>query len=141
MSCGSEEKSGNVKSNGKPGDQKYKNLNIMRTYHKAFLWNKKILNLHLKWHILRSYCFIAEVNLKNSLLVKKVFVGYPFINMQRHRMFTRTRSYGTFCKHKGNYNSTPKYKVTVYKYLKFSITFKHLQNHWHCYFIWNTYNV
>ena len=26
-----------------------------------FLWNKKILNLCLRWHILRSYCFVAEV--------------------------------------------------------------------------------
>ena len=26
-----------------------------------FLWNKKILNLCLRWNILRSYCFLVEV--------------------------------------------------------------------------------
>ena len=30
----------------------------------AFLWNKKILDLCLRWHILRSYCFVAEVTLR-----------------------------------------------------------------------------
>ena len=29
-----------------------------------FLWNKKILNLWLRWHILRSYRFVAEVTFK-----------------------------------------------------------------------------
>ena len=27
----------------------------------TFLWNKKIINLCLRWHILRIYCFVAEV--------------------------------------------------------------------------------
>ena len=31
-----------------------------------FLWNKKILNLYLKWHILRKYHFVAEVTFKNQ---------------------------------------------------------------------------
>ena len=26
-----------------------------------FLWNKKILNIYLRWHISRNYCFVAEV--------------------------------------------------------------------------------
>ena len=30
----------------------------------TFLWNKKIIDLCLRWHILRSYCFVAEVTLK-----------------------------------------------------------------------------
>ena len=30
----------------------------------TFLWNKKILNLCLRWHILRSYRFLAEVTFK-----------------------------------------------------------------------------
>ena len=30
----------------------------------TFLKNKKILNLCLTWHILRSYCFVAEVTFK-----------------------------------------------------------------------------
>ena len=34
---------------------------ISREWRITFLWNKKILNLHLRWHILRSYCFVVEV--------------------------------------------------------------------------------
>ena len=30
----------------------------------AFLWNKKIIDLCLRWHILRSYCVVAEVTLR-----------------------------------------------------------------------------
>ena len=30
-----------------------------------FLRNKKIFNLCLRWHILRSYCFLAEVTFKS----------------------------------------------------------------------------
>ena len=30
----------------------------------TFLENRKILNLCLKWHILKSYCFVAEVTFK-----------------------------------------------------------------------------
>ena len=35
-----------------------------------FLWNKKILNLCLRWHILRSYRFLAEVTFKRVLYGK-----------------------------------------------------------------------
>ena len=34
-----------------------------------FLRNKKILNLCLRWHILRSYCFVSEVTFKDNLKV------------------------------------------------------------------------
>ena len=30
-------------------------------WHITFLWNKKVLNLCLRWHILRNYHFAAEV--------------------------------------------------------------------------------
>ena len=30
----------------------------------TFLWNKKILDLYLRWHILRSYFYVVEVTLK-----------------------------------------------------------------------------
>ena len=33
----------------------------------TFLRNKKILNLCLRWHFLRSYCFVAEVTFKDFL--------------------------------------------------------------------------
>ena len=32
-----------------------------------FLWNKKILNLCLRWHILRIYCFVAELTFNEEL--------------------------------------------------------------------------
>ena len=32
-----------------------------------FLQNKKILNLYLRWQILRSYCFVAEVIIKSYM--------------------------------------------------------------------------
>ena len=31
-----------------------------------FLWNKKTLNLCLRWNIQRSYCFVVEVTFKNT---------------------------------------------------------------------------
>ena len=34
-----------------------------------FLWNKKNLNLCLRWHILRCYHFVAEVTFNRALLV------------------------------------------------------------------------
>ena len=42
------------------GMEKYKNLNILRTEHN-FSTKKKILNLCLGWHILRSYRLVKEV--------------------------------------------------------------------------------
>ena len=33
----------------------------------TFAWNKKILNLCVRWHILRSYRFVAEVTFKELL--------------------------------------------------------------------------
>ena len=35
----------------------------------AFLRSKKIINLCLRWHILRSYCFAAEIIFKKTLMV------------------------------------------------------------------------
>ena len=62
----------------------------------TFLWNKKILNLCLRWHILKSYCFVAEVTFKLlifffkiSLLNKKklLFSSAFKFNPDRHRKF------------------------------------------------------
>ena len=54
----------------------------------TFLWNKKILNLCFRWHILKSYCFVAEVTFKLlifffkiSLLNKKNFFSLPLSNL------------------------------------------------------------
>ena len=35
---------------------------------KIFLWNQKIINLWLRWHILRSYRFVAEVTFKLQIV-------------------------------------------------------------------------
>ena len=39
-----------------------------------FLRNKKILNLCFRWHILRSYCFVAEVTFKLTNCVSRNLV-------------------------------------------------------------------
>ena len=44
-----------------------------------FLQNKKILNLCLRWHILRSYRFLAEVTFKKELLQFFVVIGQTLI--------------------------------------------------------------
>ena len=48
----------------------------------TFLWNKKIVNLCLKWHILRSYRFVVEVTFKalgihTEMTKKKKFSASP----------------------------------------------------------------
>ena len=46
-----------------------------------FLWNKKILNLCLRWHILRSYRFVAEVTfneLQKEISGKKIETSLTF---------------------------------------------------------------
>ena len=51
-----------------------------------FLLNKKILNLHLRWHILRSYCFLAEVTVKKSYLVLTLlFPEHSFSTAWKHQ--------------------------------------------------------
>ena len=44
-----------------------------------FLRNKKILNLCLRWHILRSYRFVAEVTFKSD-----IFLAADFFEFSRH---------------------------------------------------------
>ena len=41
-----------------------------------FLLNKKILNLCVRWHILRSYHFVAEVTFKNIIYITIWFAFY-----------------------------------------------------------------
>ena len=45
----------------------FKNANTWLSWewYITFLWNKKILNLCLRWHILRNYHFVAEVTFMN----------------------------------------------------------------------------
>ena len=40
----------------------------------TFLWNKKILNLCLRWHILRSYCFVVKVPLMSLFVVDNLWL-------------------------------------------------------------------
>ena len=35
----------------------------------TFLWNKKILNLCLRWHNLRSYCFAVQVTFNDKVKI------------------------------------------------------------------------
>ena len=44
-------------------------------WNNTFLWNKKILNLCLRWHFLESYCFVVEVTLKKNQIVFWNFAG------------------------------------------------------------------
>ena len=46
------------------GMVEYRKTWICREQNRTFLRNKKILNLCLRWHILRSYCFVVEVTFK-----------------------------------------------------------------------------
>ena len=64
---------------------KYKNLKISKT-EISFPWNKKILNLCLRWHILKSYHFVAEVtfNLNQSLLTFLLYVGQTWMTHLTH---------------------------------------------------------
>ena len=48
---------------------KVKNLNISKKQNITFPWNKKILNLSLRWRILRSYHFVAEITFKYACAV------------------------------------------------------------------------
>ena len=40
----------------------------------TFLQNKNILNLYLRWYILRSYCFVSEVTFNNKSTSSGVFI-------------------------------------------------------------------
>ena len=53
-----------------------KNTKILKSWEHniTFLQNKKILNLCLRWCILRSYCFVAEVTFKKNAKMKD---SYP----------------------------------------------------------------
>ena len=42
----------------------------------TFLWNKKILNLCIRWHILRSYHFVAEVTFKEKSYLKMLGLSF-----------------------------------------------------------------
>ena len=44
----------------------------------TFLWNKKILNLCLIWHILRSYRFVVEVTFKFLLVLWSSLIDWDF---------------------------------------------------------------
>ena len=45
----------------------------------TFPQNKKIITLFLRWHILRSYCFIAEVTFKYNIIDYCVMAKNSFI--------------------------------------------------------------
>lgn len=50
-----------------------------------FLWNKKILNLHCRWHTLWSQCFVAEVKF-NVNGTRKKFKKYFSYNWNQQML-------------------------------------------------------
>ena len=52
----------------------------------TFLWYKKFVKLRLRWHILKSYHFVAEVtfNLNQSLLTFLLYVGQTWMTHLTH---------------------------------------------------------
>ena len=48
-----------------------------------FLRNKKILNLCLIWHILRKYCFVAEVTFKVTVSERKIHCSFRLMRPTR----------------------------------------------------------
>ena len=70
----------------------------------TFQWNKKICNLCLRWHILRSYHFIAEVTINSGIFLSVCAVSlgleasakwlnwtpvwlFSFVNIKRNTIF------------------------------------------------------
>ena len=56
----------------------------------TFLQNKKILNLCLRWHILRSYCFLVEVTFKVNFKItsqpgKQTIIIHILYNISRSK--------------------------------------------------------
>ena len=58
--------------------EKLKNLEKGTFY---FLWNKDILKLCVRWYILRSYCFVAEVTFKPNGVATKMIPLRGFFNV------------------------------------------------------------
>ena len=59
-------------------------------WNKTFLWNKKILNLCLQWHILRNYHFVVEVTFnffKGYLCYKTIFCHKVALDAQLLNFF------------------------------------------------------
>ena len=56
----------------------------------TFLQNKKILKQCLRWHILRSYCFVAEVTIFCSFFfVFQWSVNYAFFRYNRKKSYLK----------------------------------------------------
>ena len=76
---------------------------IIREQNTTFLWNKKILNLCLRWYILRSYRFIAEVtfNLYNipssSFLLVVKSISFDRFSISCRVPFPWTIIWGSSC--------------------------------------------
>ena len=58
----------------------------------TFLWNKKILKLLLKWHILRSYCFALEVTFKICTLNRYSYFHLMFIEILKMKKYLQCNS-------------------------------------------------
>ena len=65
-----------------------------------FPQNEKILNLHLRWHIMRSYHFEAEVTFKGYLCYKTIFCHKVALDTQLMNFFIWNKNnvlFSRFC--------------------------------------------
>ena len=62
---------------------------ISREQNIIFLQNKKILNLYLRWHVLRSHCFVAEIIFKQTcrLLAAGLFKHWMTLKKPRRTWY------------------------------------------------------
>ena len=77
---------------------------ISSEWNTIFLRNKEFLNLCFRWHILRSYCFVAEVTFKLLTIVANFFVSFikitALLDLSVVRISHAWRGWGTpqnFC--------------------------------------------
>ena len=62
---------------------KIQNIEYLENRTELFYKTKKIINLWLRWHILKSYCFVAEVTIFSPYLVFQWSVNYVFFTYNR----------------------------------------------------------
>ena len=102
---------------------------ISRERNITFLWNKKIINLCHRLHILRSYHFAAEVTFKQNMSLP-IFVFHKFHLFHSWILcpgsVTRTMSniyLKAFCKNKGFIVIKKSIIVDVWQLLKYAFNF------------------
>ena len=99
---------------------------ISREQNITLLWNKNILNLCLRWHILRSYSFTAEVTFK--LLIKSLFI----YNLTVHAELSFAASFILLVSNKWNKLSTILLRDNVAKAMACSMNIRPMVYSYFC---------